>query len=820
MRKLSWISRVFAATAAIAATALIVGGSYYVGFVGEVQRGLNDPQSASHLAAEKMARVEQALGYQGFLRAYRTFRLTGDMTARQQMSQRAMEAARTLDSLRSVFAASPEAILALQDVNAIVEEFSRLSRSAPETANTALRGSASMEAIDAMPQVPQLEATYLTLRTGLERLRAHTRAFQMGSVAWALSWSQMLIVCALAALVCGLIAVASLLQIGITQPLKSLTQSLRAAGEGRLTLPIWGTDRADEIGDMARASEKLRKSLTETDALQELARKGQLNIRIEGQASALLERTISEVVANVQQATDALQRTASELQETQAAQRHALAAQASSVEDFGHATRQVVLATTSTLKDTTDRMMAIAETRDSQLSKVAGQFEETGRKVSETVDVMKARSASAIDNLTGSISAFSKAADSAQTIQGALFASCDRISSDAASTSRQIQSLAERLEHVIATVETPARAASQPASIEMAPAPTGDMDDVLRLFRDEQPGEPDDRATLRHSMVQQIVAALRETMTPDRDLLQQVEAMRGDIRELAMRMTEERILMTAEMPAHTLAAEAPMLASRPQRSLADVPADEIMERLRRLSDEMAAPRASNDDDQAPGLTGILQAFSQSVKPLGNPAMPVDELRDMAPELERHALTIEQSAREVGNAAALRTELEAITAELRTLATSIKDAPEAAAGDLRETALYLGARAETLFTYLNEREGLQPEPSQEVPVSTTLASAPHAEPVSRTTHDLSTLAHIISSLETRTAALSDEAVAANLSFQLDAAGAALGPATGFEIAGDTDEAIAVVYEAVERLNNIAAALARAADASKQRAAASA
>jgi hypothetical protein len=69
VRTLSWISRVFAAGAAVAATALVVGGSYYVGFVGEVQRGLNDPQSASAQAISRISAIEQALGYQGYLRA-------------------------------------------------------------------------------------------------------------------------------------------------------------------------------------------------------------------------------------------------------------------------------------------------------------------------------------------------------------------------------------------------------------------------------------------------------------------------------------------------------------------------------------------------------------------------------------------------------------------------------------------------------------------------------------------------------------------------------------------------------------------------------
>ena len=83
---------------------MIIGGSYFVGFVSEVQRGLNDPESASRQAVEKIASIEQILGYQGYLKAYRSFRLTGDITAREQMSQRAMDASRGLDALRKLYA--------------------------------------------------------------------------------------------------------------------------------------------------------------------------------------------------------------------------------------------------------------------------------------------------------------------------------------------------------------------------------------------------------------------------------------------------------------------------------------------------------------------------------------------------------------------------------------------------------------------------------------------------------------------------------------------------------------------------------------------
>ncbi|MFN9545057.1 MAG: hypothetical protein ACK59B_18070, partial [Alphaproteobacteria bacterium] len=66
--------------------------------------------------------------------------------------------------------------------------------------------------------------------------------------------------------------------------------------------------------------------------------------------------------------------------------------------------------------------------RDTELTDVTRRLEERGREMSDAFDGIRARTGTAIDGLTGAIAAFGKAAESTGTIQGALFASCDRIS--------------------------------------------------------------------------------------------------------------------------------------------------------------------------------------------------------------------------------------------------------------------------------------------------------------------------------------------------------------------------------------------------------
>ena len=951
MRTLSWISRAFAVAAAIAATIMIVGGSYFVGFVSEVQRGLNDPESTNKQAAERISSIEQILGYNGYLKAYRSFRLTGDVATREQMKQKSMEAARTLDLLRKLYAETPASARTIQDLSSVVEEFARVARIAPDMGPAALRGSSSMDALETMPHLPQLEATYLTLRTALERLRSQTQSHQMGSIAWALSWSQMLIICALAALVCGLLGAAGLLQLGITQPLKSLEQSLTAIGEGRVNQPIWGTDRSDEIGTMARAGEKLRKSLTETETLKVLAEKGEVHVKLEGEASILFEKLAAGVTA----AADALKNATTEITQTHTVHKLQFENSLTKLDKVGpklddvaiaidRAAREQISEVATTLHTSLSKLVEKASERTDRLSHFTSQFEQSGKHLSDAVDLVKIKTGTAIDGLTNSITSFKKAADGAENIQGAFFAACDRISSDAAATNENIKGLSDKLSTIVDAVDTKLqhkihaldrlevgieatlgsierRAKETTEAISAASSAIeqrttkvedrtsqsiSDFEAIVNLFKDEQ-SQPShavnpaafqsaveqlnhlstrlqeyleknasagpraealtnalarkidlsisaltaqadkstasfnstvnsigERTTQTEKQVERSLnefqelidlfkngriphsqpAAVPTTEPADlahlvQPLSKQIETLRGDVRELAMRMTEERIMMTADMPATALPTEKKIKSSQPQRSINDVPIQELLARIQSVAEEMSQP-TSPQTAEPTGLAEALRAFATSLKGLTLSSEPLKQLISIAPDLARHASSIEANAINVNpNALALRAELDAITAEVRAMASNLSSSLPENAHELKETVLHLGARAETLFAYLSDTQEDEFKTTSSIPSSS----------FEQTAGDLDTLARIIGKLEAQASDLSNAEVAANLNKQTSSASPL---EQGENVPSDTrrnDLAITAVYESIERLNNIAAALARANDANLQHRAAS-
>jgi hypothetical protein len=794
VRTLSSFSRAFVAAAAIAAAALIVGGAFFVGYVSELQRGLNDPAATGGEAARHIATIEQALGYGGFLKAYRDSRLSDDPKVRDDLTRHTIDAAHALDALRKLYATDKTAEPALREAANIGATFVNIAQSAPESA---LRG--SHEAL------PQLEAAYQSLRSTLDRLRVAEQDRELGGAAHALNWSQALVIAAVATLVIGLIIVAALLHLGIIQPLKSLEHSLTAMGEGALNQHVWGHDRHDEFGSVARAGEKLRRNLTETTALRSLAERGQLHLSLDGQASVLLQRLASDVTA----ATQALKLAAADFAKLQDGSRQQLGTALAGL----NATTAGVAATAETLqrnaaaaideiRTSTGAINEAASHRAHRLDKIANRLDNNTRKIDETVSGLVARTVSATEEVTASATSLRAAADATVQVQQALTASFDKIEVESGKTATSVRTLAARLSDTIGLVDERLSrrlaaldaleqtvAANLAALREKAEATsealarTAEMAAAPGELPTAPPPSQNNELTAAIARLDEIAQRLsnpRREAAPAPDvhaladaLQSQLETVRSEIRDLAVRMTEERILATGSGGLSSLLEDTLPLASQtPQRTLADVPNEEIMARLKDLAAEMNATEAPQDET-AP-LKEALGAFAADVKTLAASADRVAKLKAMGRALDQHADEIEAHAPAVEPSSALRTELQSITGELRMIAALaqanvVKDGPR-----LREAAVEVGARAESLFTYLSQTHAG--------------ASASNAEPIDDAS-DLDALTSLISRIEAR--------------------------AGHDEGSLNTNTAIHAVFESIGRLNNIANALGRAGNADRRR-----
>jgi DNA repair exonuclease SbcCD ATPase subunit len=287
-------------------------------------------------------------------------------------------------------------------------------------------------------------------------------------------------------------------------------------------------------------------------------------------------------------------------------------------------------------------------------------------------------------------------------------------------------------------------------------------------------------------------------------LQDQGESIRNEIRDLAVRLTEDRLLAGADMPFLTSKAAPDQNAPR-QMTLADVPGAEIMSRLQNLAAEMNA--AQSRLDHAQSLKDALGSFATEVKTLAANADRSARMRNMGKALEHHADEIETHAKAVEpSSGALRNEIHAITSELRTVAARAQSNNVKDASTLREAAIDLGARAESLFSYFENAPSLAADDDDDelAPQTADAAAA-----------DLQALAQLIGRIEARAEHLSQAAVAARFAPISDDTSPAEREAGLRQVEQATDGAVHAVFASIERLNNIAAALARAGEIERRR-----
>lgn len=539
------------------AAVIAVGGAFFVGYVGEVQRGLSDPPAQDQQAVAAIATLERTLGYDGFLKSYRAYLLTGDPARRAELNRNVADAEGALNALTKLYDERPAAE-PVREITSIARVFAHVAKTAPAISTDVLRGTAAMEDLNNLPQAPQLEATYLSLRNALDGLRRADERRALGGVTSALSWSQGLIAASLALLALLVVAAA-----------------------------------------------------------------------------------------------------------------------------FAARTR-------------------FAESKPEQ-----------------------------------------KATDAAPTgVDG--FAR--RISSDVSLATQSLKAT------------------------------------VADLSRQQAEGNEATRAALQ----------------------QEVESLRGEIRDLAVRLAEDRILDAAG-PAFAPNQKGEGIELKPrkaQRTLADVPPDEIMARLKNLAAEMT--EAQDTLDQVAALKNALGAFASEIKQLVPAKGREQALTAIGAALHHHADEIEAHAGAIEpNAMALRSEVQSITEELRKIAARAESGHAKDTGTLRDAAMELGARAESLFTYLEQTHA--DDEAEHV----------HTPAADETAGDIAALSELIARLETRARDLSERAVAARFAEMSDDWSPAEREQNWKRTDIRTDAAIRSLFESINRLNNVAAALARAGDAERHR-----
>lgn len=111
----------------------------------------------------------------------------------------------------------------------------------------------------------------------------------------ALSAAQAISVAALSLVASALFALAWLVRARLVEPIEALRQATEQAADGALFQPIWGIERKDEIGALARAADRLRRRAAAGAPDAALAQGREVHVVLEGKASRLFDRMMGRL---------------------------------------------------------------------------------------------------------------------------------------------------------------------------------------------------------------------------------------------------------------------------------------------------------------------------------------------------------------------------------------------------------------------------------------------------------------------------------------------------------------------------------------------
>jgi HAMP domain-containing protein len=236
----------------LAAAALIVFGfaaalaAFSVGFTGALSRSLADPASAPRLRAAALSQLDETLGYGGFLGVYRVFLFTASPMQAGELRRLASDA----DADVATFSRAAVATADHDYAASLQRQIAPFQRAAADAAAASQTAGAPIPA-------EQLDRNYAALKKTIADAADETNFARVDDLSAALSWAQAMAVGGLTALAATLLGLSWFLREYLLAPLAHLRRSISAAATGEVG-SLWGIDRPDEIGALARSAERLR----------------------------------------------------------------------------------------------------------------------------------------------------------------------------------------------------------------------------------------------------------------------------------------------------------------------------------------------------------------------------------------------------------------------------------------------------------------------------------------------------------------------------------------------------------------------------------
>jgi methyl-accepting chemotaxis protein len=142
---------------------------------------------------------------------------------------------------------------------------------------------AAESSVSGLAPLPELERAYAALTIEIAKAADSAHRDRIERVSGAFVWAQAMSVAALWFLAAILFALAWFMHDRLIAPLERLRSSVNGAAAGAMGETVWGIDRNDEVGGIARAAERLRQAALAAENI----RSAQNQERLAGSAASL-----------------------------------------------------------------------------------------------------------------------------------------------------------------------------------------------------------------------------------------------------------------------------------------------------------------------------------------------------------------------------------------------------------------------------------------------------------------------------------------------------------------------------------------------------
>ncbi len=270
---------------------LLLGATGYIKYqIDRAESLLVAPDSAFSADQEMYEKTVIALGYGGFLAAAENFISSRDRAALGDMRMYYKTADETITRLGDK---APNAVR--RDMKAILNIFANIIEKAEEGGDAMSVGVTSNDLLNASTSLATLD-NRVQAALSSQRLDAHNAMKSWSLIMMLFTWGSVVM---LGLAGCAIVMVRRGKQ---TVPMKNIAQCVENMVQGDLENPVWGLERGDAIGDLARSLDRLRLFFAQVPDVTIDTDEGPARLKFDGETRSLFQSMVKNITDNFERA--------------------------------------------------------------------------------------------------------------------------------------------------------------------------------------------------------------------------------------------------------------------------------------------------------------------------------------------------------------------------------------------------------------------------------------------------------------------------------------------------------------------------------------